>query len=135
MQSRRLTLALVYLIFFIWGINTIADQTHLYYLLWWFDIPMHIMGGLWVALMSLVIYYHTSYFKRKDRSVAFVISFALASTMIIGLFWEVFEFSVEHFVKLNDNGLLDTLKDLVDDLIGASLATAIFIKRGYNKSI
>ena len=135
MQSRRLTLALVYFIFFIWGINTIADQTHLYYLLWWFDIPMHIMGGLWVALMSLVIYYHTSYFKRKDRSVSFVISFALASTMIIGLFWEVFEFSVEHFVKLNDNGLLDTLKDLVDDLIGASLATAIFIKRGYNKSI
>ena len=96
---------------------------------------MHIMGGLWVALMSLVIYYHTDYFKRKDRSVAFVISFALATTMIIGLFWEVFEFSVEHFVKLNDNGLLDTLKDLVDDLIGASIATAIFIKRGYNKSI
>ncbi len=135
MQSRRLTWALVYLIFFIWGVNTIADQTHLYYLLWWFDIPMHIMGGLWVALMSLVIYYHSPHFKRKDRSVAFVISFALASTMVIGLFWEVFEFSVEHFVKLNDNGLLDTLKDLVDDLIGAALATAIFIKRGYNKLI
>ncbi len=135
MKSRRLTWALVCLIFFIWGVNTIADTTHLYYLLWWFDIPMHMLGGLWVGLTALVIYYHTGWIKRKDRSLSFVVAFTLATTMVIGLLWEVFEFSVEHFVKLNDNGLLDTLKDLVDDLVGASIAALVFIKKGYNKII
>lgn len=135
MRSRRLTWALVYFIFFIWGVNAIAEETHLYYLLWWFDIPMHMMGGLWVGLTSLVIYYHTPYTKRKDRSISFVISYALAATILIGIFWEVFEYSVEHFVKLNDNGLFDTLKDLIDDTIGASIAALIFVKKGYNKAI
>ncbi len=135
MKSRRLTYATVFLIFFIWGVNTIADAAHLYYLLWWFDIPMHMLGGLWVALTALVIYYHTPWVRRKDRSTSFVVAYALATTMVIGLLWEVFEFSVEHLVKLNDNGLLDTLKDLVDDLIGASVASIIFIKKGYNKII
>ena len=59
----------------------------------------------------------------------------LASTLIIGILWEVFEYSVEHFVKLNDNGVFDTLKDLLDDMIGAVLAAIIFIRKGYNKII
>ncbi len=135
MKSRRLTYALVLLIFFIWGVNTLADVLHLYYLIWWFDIPMHMLGGLWVALTSLVIYYHTGWITRKDRSTSFVVAGAIATTLFIGLLWEVFEFSVEHLVKLNDNGLLDTLKDLVDDLIGGTVGTIIFIKKGYNKII
>ena len=93
------------------------------------------LGGLWVALTSLVIYYYTDWIKRKDRSALFVVAWVLASTFIIGIFWEVFEYSVEHFVKLNDNGVFDTLKDLLDDMIGAVVAAIIFIRKGYNKII
>ena len=134
MKSRHLSWFLALLILFIWGVNTFADQVHLYYLLWWFDIPMHMLGGIWVALTSMVIYYHLG-FHRHDRSTAFVVSTMLAATLIAGIFWEVFEFSVEHFVKLNDNGVFDTLKDLFDDMIGATIASVIFIKKGYNKTI
>ena len=135
MKSRHLTWALAALIIFIWAVNTLANQFHLYFFLWWFDIPMHIMGGLWVALTSMVIYYHLGWIHRHDRSLSFVVTAMLATTLVIGIFWEVFEFSVEHFVKLNDNGVFDTLKDLLDDMIGAALASVIFIKRGYNKTI
>ena len=135
MKLRHLTWFLVFLIFFIWAINAVANKTHLYYLIWWFDIPMHMLGGLWVALTSLVIYYYTDWIKRKDRSALFVVAWVLASTFIIGIFWEVFEYSVEHFVKLNDNGVFDTLKDLLDDMIGAVVAAIIFIRKGYNKII
>ncbi len=135
MKSRHLSALLATLILFIWGVNTFADQVHLYYLLWWFDIPMHILGGLWVALTSMVIYYHTGWVHRHDRSTSFVVAAMLTAALTIGIFWEVFEYSVEHFVKLNDNGVFDTLKDLLDDMIGAVIASVIFIKKGYNKSI
>ena len=134
MRSRHLSSALAALILFIWGVNMFAEHVHLYYLLWWFDIPMHMLGGLWIALTSLVVYYHMG-FHRHDRSVSFVVTAMLAATLIVGIFWEVFEFSVAHFVKLNDNGVFDTLKDLLDDMIGAVIASVIFIKKGYNKTI
>ena len=135
MKPRHLSAILALLILFIWAVNTFADQVHLYYLLWWFDIPMHILGGIWVALTSLVIYYHTGWIHRHDRSASFVVAAMLGATLVVGILWEVFEFSVEHFVKLNDNGVFDTLKDLLDDMIGATIASVIFIRKGYNKSI
>ncbi len=134
MKSKHLSFALAALILFIWGVNAFAEEVHLYYLLWWFDIPMHMLGGMWVALTSLVVYYHLG-FHRHDRSTAFVVTAMLAATLVIGILWEVFEYSVEHFVKLNDNGVFDTLKDLMDDMIGAVIASVIFIKKGYNKII
>ena len=135
MKSRHLSIALAALIVFIWLINAFANEVHLYFLLWWFDIPMHMLGGFWVALTSMVIYYHLGWVHRHDRSPSFVVTAMLATTLIIGIFWEVFEFSVEHLVKLNDNGVFDTLKDLLDDMIGAVIASVIFIKKGYNKTI
>ena len=135
MKSRHLSWFLALFILFIGGVNALADSFHLYFLILWFDIPMHIMGGLWVGLTSLVIHYHTDWIKRKDRSASFVIAAALSATLVVGLLWEVFEYSVEHLVKLNDNGLADTLKDLVDDMIGAVIASVIFIRKGYNKII
>ena len=135
MKSRHLSIALAALILFIWLVNIFANEVHLYFLLWWFDIPMHMLGGFWVALTSMVIYYHLGWIHRHDRSASFVAAAMLGATLVVGILWEVFEFSVEHLVKLNDNGVFDTLKDLLDDMIGAVIASVIFIKKGYNKSI
>ena len=135
MKSRHLSIALAALILFIWLVNIFANEVHLYFLLWWFDIPMHMVGGFWVALTSMVIYYHLGWIHRHDRSASFVVAAMLGATLVVGILWEVFEFSVEHLVKLNDNGVFDTLKDLLDDMIGAMIASVIFIRKGYNKTI
>ena len=135
MKSRHLSIALAALILFIWLVNIFANEVHLYFLLWWFDIPMHMVGGFWVALTSMVIYYHLGWIHRHDRSASFVVAAMLGATLVVGILWEVFEFSVEHLVKLNDNGVFDTLKDLLDDMIGAVIASVIFIRKGYNKTI
>ena len=135
MKSRRLTLFTVFLIFFIWGINLVALKWNLYHYFRWFDIPMHMLGGFWIALFGLVTYYHSPLVTRKDRSTFFVVAFTLAVTMCIGLLWELFEFGVDHSIALSDNDLADTLGDFVNDMIGAAIATLFFLWRGYNKII
>ena len=126
---------MVALIFFIWGVNLVADQFNLYHYLWWLDILMHMLGGLWVALFGLITYYHSPLLKRKDRSSFFAVALALALTMCIGLLWELFEFGVNHSIALSDNDLADTLGDFVNDMVGAIVASVFFIVRGYNKII
>jgi hypothetical protein len=135
MTSRNLPVLLLVVVLFIWGVNLIAEKYHLYYMIWWLDIPMHILGGAWVALLSLYLYNHAPFPRRKDHSTSFVVAAMLSSALVIGVFWEVFEYSVEHLVKLNDNGVFDTLKDLCDDMLGALLAAILFVKKGYNKHL
>lgn len=115
--------------------NAVADYWHLYFYIWWLDIPMHILGGLWVALTSLVLYYAFPESKEKDRSLIFVYALAIASVLAIGLIWEIYEFSVDHMFSLALNKVGDTLKDLGDDFIGGVIGAALFIIRGYNKKI
>ncbi len=126
---------LALLILGIFFFNLLAGYLHLYFLIWWLDIPVHMLGGAWVALTTLVVYFRSQYIKRKDHNPLFVVMCAVSSTLVIGLGWEVYEFVVDRAMDINALQLSDTLKDLCDDLVGGLLATWIFIKRGYNKQI
>lgn len=112
--------------------NLIATYWHLFFLVWWLDIPVHILSGMWVALLLLVIYYHTDHIGRKEHSVLFVTVFALCSSLVIGLLWEVYEFVIDRSVALGDLQLSDTLKDLCDDLLGGAIAAWLFVRFGRN---
>ncbi len=135
MKPHPLSLFLLVLILVIFGVNSVADYWHLYHYIWWLDIPMHIAGGLWVALAALVLYYRSSLVAVRDSGAHFVFAFAVASALSVGLVWELYEFSVAHAVSLADDGTLDTLKDLGDDLLGALIAAFIFLRKRYNALI
>lgn len=126
---------IVAFIFFIFLAQVVAIIWHLYFYIWWLDIPMHIVGGAWVALFALASYYASLRITESERehSVVFVVAFAIACTLTVGLFWEVYEFGVDHAVGDSGAGLLDTLQDLFNDLIGAILASWMFVNFGYNK--
>lgn len=125
---------IVAFIFLILFVQVVATYWHLYFYIWWFDIPMHISGGAWVALFGLASYYASLRITEttREHSAVFVIAFAVALTLTIGLMWEIYEFGVDHAVGDSGIGLADTLKDLTDDLIGALLAAWVFIRFGYN---
>lgn len=107
---------------------------HLYFHIWWLDIPMHLIGGLWVSLFVLSWYYRTRHFDPKVPYPFFVFALAIAATMSIGLFWELFEFSVDEIVvTFPTHSLFDTLLDLVMDFLGAVIGAGIFIRGGYNR--
>ena len=124
-------LAALILILFV--VQAVAAYRHLYFFIWWLDIPMHLFGGAWVALFCLSSYYASSRIVEKEHSEIFVIVFAVALTFSVGLLWEVYEFGVDHAVGDSSLSLADTLKDLVDDLAGALLAAWVFIHFGYNR--
>lgn len=120
---------------FLFAVQATATYWHLYFYIWWLDIPVHILGGLVVALFFLTTYYASFRVTRteKEHSGAFAVVFAVAFVVIVGLFWEVYEFGVDRAIGDSGLDLLDTLKDLADDIVGALLAALIFIHFGYNE--
>ncbi len=127
---------LLSLILLIAILNGAAVYWHLYFHIWWLDIPMHLLGGLWVGLFGLSWYYRSRLPKTKDTTPLFVVVFAVALTMTVGLAWELFELSAQTFIERADvHDLGDTLADLVNDTLGALTAAYIFIRMGYNKKI
>jgi hypothetical protein len=123
------------LVVFIFTFNLVATYLHLFFLIWWLDIPVHILGGLWIALLSLVMYYRSHLVHRKDHSTAFAILVSLCVALLIGLLWEVYEFVIDRAMDARDLQLSDTLKDLCDDFLGGVIAAWIFVRNGYNKHI
>ena len=125
---------LALLICFIWIVNAIANYWHLYFYIWWLDIPMHMLGGLWIGLFLLTTYYRKAL--DASRFSALLVSMgAVVVTTIAGIGWEVFEYYFNNMAAALPFDLLDTLSDIGNDFIGAGSAAAIFSVRGYNKVI
>lgn len=87
----------------------------LYWRIWWYDIPAHILGGICVALGAawLQVLYH------KTPTLLFCVVAALG----VGIAWEIFEasFALTQFPQ----DTLDTIKDLLDDTIGGAIVGRI----------
>ncbi|OGD68506.1 hypothetical protein A2811_02795 [Candidatus Campbellbacteria bacterium RIFCSPHIGHO2_01_FULL_34_10] len=129
------------LILFIASLNELAVNYYFYWRIWWFDIMMHFLGGLWVGLSALWFYYSSGFSKKGGKSIftkegtvnkrkMFFIS--LFSGILIGLGWEIFEFIIE--VDFSNNYIDDTLLDLLMDMIGAIMAFVV-VSKFYRKDL
>ena len=97
---------------------------------------MHFLGGLWIGLFVLAWYYRSPLPKKKDPTPFFVVTLAIATTLTIGLAWELFELSAQTFIERAEvHDLADTLGDLTNDFFGAVVAVGIFIRGRYNLEI
>lgn len=97
-------------------------KLHWYSLLWWFDIPMHYLGGLWLALA--VAYF----FPPKEGSLKSILG-TIAGVLFFAIAWEVFEYFVDENIARNGFDIHDTLSDICFDLAGAFTALFYFFKR------
>ena len=111
--------------------NGVADYWHLYYIIWWLDIPMHVLGGSSVAFAALALYFRTKRARRGEETALFVWLLAIASALTIGLGWEIYEYVIDRVVAAYGDQLGDTIKDLFDDLIGGMVAAWVFLRAGY----
>lgn len=115
------------------GILLLTDG---YYHLNQIDVPMHIMGGFAVAMLGLAIHHQVSTKHHNKTSpwwyhFVFVVGFA----MLIGVAWEFYEFIMDQTIHawfqlpLSQPSLANTMKDLLDDWIGAMAAFFVFRKK------
>ena len=95
---------------------------HLYSLVPWIDIPMHLLGGLSMAyslFLVLAFLQDSGVISRLDRIIEWVLVFTLVAT--IALFWEFSEFSFDHLFRSNVQiSLPNTMQDLFMGMLGAS---------------
>lgn len=108
-------------------INYAAIKFHWYSSLWWFDMPMHFLGGVWVGLLFIW------YLVRRDFSID-AIGRVLLGVFIVGMAWEVLELVLnEQFIR-DAYDLRDTISDLFFDMSGAFAAILYTMLRIMNIS-
>jgi len=112
------------LIIILGALHFIAEAFYLYWTIWWFDNIMHLLAGfaggfiiVWLLFSSLK--YRLSNFK----SVLLII----ASVLLIGVAWEIFEY-VNGIAQSSEDYVLDTSLDLFFDVLGASLASFVGVR-------
>lgn len=122
-MKRRIPPLLVWLLLVIFLLNGIAVAFSLYWLIWWFDMPMHFLGGVWVAGMTLW------YFAASKPRVSFgkALGVAILSVTVVGGLWEIFEFGVDRMIVVPERyDMIDTSSDMLFDILGALCAAIVF---------
>lgn len=115
-------LKLTAILYVIAVLNFTANYFHLYFILWWFDILMHFLGGFWLGGMALWLYFWNNRVNVKFSALSQSrkIFFYFAAVMAVSLVWELFEFSLDTFIVSRANDIMDTLTDLFMDFLGAA---------------
>lgn len=92
---------------------------------WWYDIFMHILGGLAIGLLLASV---ARVFSWRPRRLFWYI---VIGTLCIGLAWEYFEI---HY-RLTGHPIgsrlyyIDTVIDVIDDIIGGCIAFLLVKRR------
>ncbi len=135
MQLRPIPRLLVVLILAIAIVNALALQYSWYWLMRWFDMPMHFAGGVWLAGVALWWRFFSGKFP-EDGPRGTVISFAplllwgVGTALGIGLAWEGYEALISVISGEDINAMMDTLSDLCFDMFGGLVvASVVWIRR------
>ena len=124
---------LAFLIVAIAVVNGLAEKYYWYWkftvdfppygIIRWFDMPMHFSGGVWLAGMAVWLY---PLFKTElPRPFSKILLICITTALGVGLTWEIYEAIISYITVLHINAMLDTLSDLLFDILGGT-TVAIF---------
>jgi len=111
-------------IFFIGILVAVLHQTALslglYWTVEWLDILMHFLGGVLIALITLLFIYDKKFVSFSNHHPILMFFFALTFVLIIGLAWELWEL----YMGMSDikTDAVDSGIDIVMDTIGGVVA-------------
>jgi len=113
-------------------VNALADVNHWYWTMKWFDTPMHIAGGAWLAGFGV----WWQYFRRGVVASGFlqILGVCLVYALSIGLLWEAYEAVVSFLTVGHMNEIPDTLGDLLFDIIGGTTVAILVWNRAKLKT-
>jgi hypothetical protein len=131
----RILIALFFVAFIIAGLETVAVEHSFYWIFWWFDILMHFLGGVWVALLFSWIYLFSLVYRENERNDRTLRNTVIIGVASISFLWEAFEYGVGATMSVFEYYPLDTAIDLAMDGIGALLAYRFFISKGRQKNL
>ena len=121
-----------FLLIFILVIHILAIANSWYWTIGWLDMPMHFLGGLWVALFFFWI------LKKRFVQVSQVLEgnflllgiLSLGFVSLIGIGWEFYEFLYDKYLAkgllLSQASITDTMTDLFFDWVGGLIAVLVY---------
>jgi len=110
-------------------LHLIGSYYSLYWKFDWFDSVVHIVSGLWAALLILWLCSILNQINsmKEYKTKAFLVAFV--SAVLIGIIWEIIE-NLYQVTYTSFNGYyFDTAMDILNDSLGGILAFLYFIKR------
>ena len=117
---------------FIFSAQVLGEMRGFYTTISWWDLMLHTISGTVLGMIGFLFVYLLN--EKGDKNVnlspAFVIIFAFCFALAIGVFWEFFEYSADRLLGYNmqrfrlpgEDGLVDTMNDLIVDAVGAGIA-------------
>jgi uncharacterized membrane protein YjdF len=130
---------------FIFSAQYLGELNNFYERFWWWDIMLHTVSGFVLAIIGFMFVYllNEKYDKNVSLSPFFIVLFSLCFAITIGVFWEFFEFGMDRifghnmqkFREAGQDGLVDTMVDLIVDSLGAIIVSAmgyIYIKQKHD---
>lgn len=107
------------------GAHLLAIEHHLYVAYDPFDIFMHIFGGLALGLFIVSI------LKKRRYTLKHPVFVVLLGVFVLGLAWEIFEamYNIAGHPVGTKLYYVDCIKDIIDDVVGGSIATIFLRKR------
>lgn len=128
-------------LFSILAVHFVSSTYYWYDKFPWLDIPMHLAGGMWVALLFAYLF-EKNLFSLKQIHFLKALVLCLSFVALIGILWEFYEYLADVYIfKIHPLSLVtdpenypDTLADIVNDLIGGFLSLSlIYISRKFFK--
>ncbi|MFT5179947.1 MAG: hypothetical protein ACI9GH_000372 [Candidatus Paceibacteria bacterium] len=115
-----------FLIILIAVLHKVALVFFLYWTTGWYDIMMHLLGGFWLSISIIFIFFTSGHIRFPKEHKPLVFLFTISGVLVIGLGWELWEL----FAGLTDvlEDLIDTVIDVIMDSIGGTLAFIYYKK-------
>ena len=110
---------------FLFATLFLGEAGDFYNRFWWWDILLHSGSAIGFGLIGFIIgfmMFEGDRFRAPPIAIA-IMSFCFA--VAIGAMWEVFEFTIDQTFGTNmqKSGLVDTMWDLIVDMIGAAIGS------------
>ena len=131
MDSKNLLQAVFYTVVSIATFHILAVIFYLYWFIWWFDMPLHFLGGLCVGFFSMWISSLFLALKSKKNLKKILLS-AIFGALFVGLLWELFEYVNGITYNTIGSYKLDTIKDLILDMFGGYVSYLYFEVKNKN---
>lgn len=108
---------------FVFATLFLGEVFDFYTRLWWWDIALHGLSAVGFGIAGFLFVFILF---EGDRYAAPPWAMGLLAASIgimIGVLWEIFEFAMDQIFGMNmqKSGLLDTMSDLIVDVIGSGL--------------
>ncbi len=128
----------VFIVIFIYGALFLGEIKAFYTHFWWWDVFLHALSGVLLGAIGFTLVYilNTNPKVQLKMQPIFIALFALSFAIAIGTIWEIFEFAMDSIfgLSMQKTGLIDTMWDLIVDLIGAmAVAFLGYVSLKYKK--